>query len=208
MKKILSLLLMAVLGLSARAHAFDTAPYSQFINMPGAYGSTMLLQNHSTVGLGRYAGGNSWISVPFVTDVNLGYAQPVVITTNTSNGISVSGTTTVGDKTVIGFAVFPSPYTWTPGPSSGTYSGTAGSIVQVATQGVVAALIAANVTKGDLLITSSNALWLTETAAAAGTVFTQLSQTAVVAEALQTINLATAGGAGATSATCQVLILK
>ena len=100
MKKILSLLLLAVLGLSARAHAFDTAPYSQFINMPGAYGSTMLLQNHSTVGLGRYAGGNSWISVPFVTDVNLGYAQPVVITTNTSNGISVSGTTTVGDKDV------------------------------------------------------------------------------------------------------------
>ena len=200
MKKILSLILTLVMSLGAIGliHA------DNFVNFPGAYGSTMLTENHSIIGLGRYAGSNAWLGVPFVTDVNLAYAQPVVITTNTTNGISVSGTTVAGDKTVIGFAVFPSSYSYSCLTCT-TYSTTATNKVYVATSGVIGAFVGVNVTKGDLLATSSNALYLTE---AAATVLTQTTATlasvgGVVAEALQTVSMGTA-----TSATCQVLILK
>lgn len=205
MKKILSLIVALVLGFGITAHAVDTGPYSAFINYPGAYGSTMLMTNHSTLGLGRYPGSNVWTSIPFVTDVNLVYGQPVVITTNTTNGISVSGTTTAGDTTAVGFAIFPSAYNWTPGASSSTFSGPSGSVVQVATGGVIGAFVGVNVTKGDLLTTSTNALYLTETAASSVsyTAMTKGTASGVLAEALQTISMGTA-----TSATCQVLILK
>jgi hypothetical protein len=199
MKKLISLsaaLMLAVLTV-AIVHA------DNFVNFPGGYGSTMLLENHNILGVGRYAGSNAWIATPFITDVNTSYAQPMVVTSNTTNGISVSGTTTVGDKSVIGFAVFPSGYTYQCVTCS-TYSALATNKVYVATSGVIGAYVGVNVTKGDLLITSGNPLYLTETAAGTpGGGYSQLSGTAVVAMALQTISMGTA-----TSATCQVLILK
>ena len=168
-------------------------------------GGSRVLTNHQVFGLGRYGGANDCLTVPFVTDVNLVYGQPVVIDTSTTNGVSVSGTTTVADMTVIGFADFPTNYAATCTTCT-TYAAPAGSIVQVAVGGVISAYVGVNVTKGDKLVTSANssALYLTGSAAGSGAAFTQLSQTAVVGIALDTVTLS----GGATSATARVLILK
>lgn len=170
MKMIKNLLLMLLVGISVAAVA------DSFTNEVGGNGGSMLLRNRKVVGLGNKAGMTSALTIPFVTDINLTQGQPVVMTSDTTNGVSVSGTTTVADKAVVGVVTFP----------EGTTSATAGSIVQIAVRGVALAHVGQDITKGDVLCTSGTATKLTKVAAASEGIATQVSRTAVIGMALET----------------------
>ena len=214
MKKHLSLVVAAFLAVFAFAKMATSSPINEFVNFPAGYGSSMLMINHSVVGLGRYPGSNACLSIPFTTDVNLTYGQPVVITSSTTNGISVSGTSTLGDTKVIGFAVFPSPYSYTCNTCTASGSvvytapaaaGGVTTVVQVAVQGVILAQTGVNVTKGDILINSGTAGLLTESSAATATAMDLTNTSAAVAIALQTVSQVASGTA---NLNVPVLILK
>jgi hypothetical protein len=153
---------------------------------------SIIIPNHRTLALGGYAGSLASFTMPFTTDVNTNIGDVMVFTTNTTNGISVSETTSVGDVTWAGIAAFPYGVTWTPAVA-GAAAGVTNTI-NVAIMGPAIAKIAVNVVKGDLLISSGTAGYLTESAAGTGAVFTNLSRTAIVAKALETVNVVAGAG--------------
>ena len=186
MKKILLFLLMVLAVASGiKADSFGS-PTNTVWN---SNNNARYITNKGIYGLGIYAGSVSSVCVPFAADVTMNLGDVVVLTTNTTNGVSVSKTTTVGDASQVGIVTFPLGVSTVAGPAGGVTP-----TVQVAQEGVALAKIAVSVTKGDLLVTSGTAGFLTAAAAATASSYTALSHTPIVGEALETV--AVTGGVG------------
>jgi len=194
MKKILLSVLLMVLTVATivRADSFGSPANATYNKNNGA---AVIVPPKGVVALGSYAGSVATLSIPFTADVDMNIGDVVVLTTNTTNGISVSKTTTVGDATQIGVAVFPQGVSWTPavmGPGRAGIGVT--PTVQVAVEGVALAKIAVTVAKGDLLVSSGTAGFLTQSSAATAGSFTFLTKTSIVGMALEPVTVV--GGIG------------
>lgn len=194
MKKIFSLalllgLLVSATGLHAVAATATPTAIPSFINDGDPTGGNYILKDRKILGTGQYPGSTGAVTVPFRTLVNLGMGAPVVFA-NVTYTVGVTQTTTVADKARSGIVILPKNVTSVP----------AGTVVHVAYSGVVIGRIAVNVSAGDVLITSGTAGFLTKAAAATEGVFTQVSRSAVVGTALETVNVTAGDGY------CKVLI--
>lgn len=195
MKKHLSLALFAGLFLSTLSpmlHADATATPTAvptFKDEMGTPGGNVMMKDRKVLSLGRYPGAVSSFVMPFRTVVNMGAGWPVVFAAITYS-VAVSATATVGDKTVIGLATFP----------AGVSTVAAASTVFVTTRGMAIGHIAVNVTVGDMLIPAGTAGFLTKSTAATEGIFTQVSHTAIVGRAAETVNVTAGDGY------CKVLV--
>ncbi len=162
------LLASAVLGPAAIGHAEADLPLS---------GGD--LYGQASVGLGNYPGAQANLSVLGYASVNINKGDLVVISTSTSFAVAVSRTTTVADPRALGIALT---------------TAAAKSQVRVAIYGLTIANTKVSSTIGQKFIPSTTAGYLTGCAAVSESLYTSLSNTALVFTALET--RAVAGGDG------------
>lgn len=188
MKKIFSLALLLGLfvtasGLHAVAATATPTAIPSFINDGDPTGGNYMLKDRKVLATGQYAGSTGAVTVPFKTLVNLGMGAPVTLA-NVTYTVGVTQTASAGSKSRTGLVMLPKGVTSVP----------AGTVVHVAYTGVAIGRIAVNVTAGDVLVTSGTAGFLTKAAAATEAIFTQVSRTAVVGTALETVNVTAGDG--------------
>lgn len=165
LKSILALVALSVLAVTTLRAIDVSSGMPPFVSVYG--GAT---RSQSTIQLGTNQRDQSTISIPATAACNISQGE-VVVLAGTSFPLSVSKSTTAADPAAFGIAL-----------ETVTY----GKQAQIAIGGIVRGKVAQTITVGDKLVNSGTAGTLTKAASVTETLFTGLSNTAIVGRALET----------------------